>query len=64
MLDIAVFAAATVAVLVLLAYFQASILLWTVAAGLMLATWAAALTPAAIGTPTTALMIQRSSGAP
>ena len=39
MLDIAVFAAATVAVLVLLAYFQAPILVWTVAAGLMLATW-------------------------
>ncbi len=43
MLDIAVFAAATIAILVLLAYFQAPILLWTVAAGLMLATWAAAL---------------------
>ena len=42
MLDIAVFAAATAAVLVLLAYFQAPILLWTVAAGLILATWAAA----------------------
>ena len=40
MLDIAVFAAATVAVLLLLAYFQAPILVWTVAAGLMLATWA------------------------
>ena len=43
MLDIAVFAAAAIAVLVLLAYFQAPILVWTVAAGLMLATWAAAL---------------------
>ncbi len=43
MLDIAVFAVATIAVLVLLAYFQAPIVLWTVAAGLMLATWAAAL---------------------
>ena len=43
MLDIAVFAAATVAVLLLLAYFQAPILVWTIAAGLVLATWAAAL---------------------
>ncbi len=43
MLDIAVFAVATVAVLVLLAYFQAPILIWTVAAGLMLATWATAM---------------------
>jgi len=43
MLELAVFAAATVAVLLLLAYFQAPILVWTVAAGLMLATWAAAL---------------------
>ena len=43
MLDIAVFAAATIAVLVLLAYFQAPILVWTAAAGLLLATWAAAL---------------------
>ena len=42
MLDIAAFAAATVAVLVLLAYFQAPILVWTVATGLMLASWAAA----------------------
>jgi len=43
MLDIVAFAVATVAVLVLLAYFQAPILLWTVATGLMLATWASAL---------------------
>ncbi len=43
MLDIAIFAAATIAVLLLLAFFQAPILLWTVASGLMLATWAAAL---------------------
>jgi acyl-CoA dehydrogenase len=43
MLDIAVFAAATIAVLLLLAYFQAPILVWSAAAGLMLATWAAAL---------------------
>ena len=42
MLDIVAFAIATVAVLLLLAYFQAPILLWTAAAGLMLATWAAA----------------------
>ena len=42
MLDIAVFAAATIAVLLLLAYFQAPILVWTVAAGLMLATWLSA----------------------
>jgi acyl-CoA dehydrogenase len=42
MLEIAVFAAATVFVLVLLAYFQAPILVWTVAAGLMFATWAGA----------------------
>src|SRR5258706_1484734 len=39
MLDIAVFTVATIAVVVLLAYFQAPILLWTIAAGLMLATW-------------------------
>jgi acyl-CoA dehydrogenase len=43
MLEIITFAALTVAVLLLLAYFQAPILVWTVAAGLMLATWAAAL---------------------
>jgi acyl-CoA dehydrogenase len=43
MLDIAVFAAATIAVLLLLAYFQAPILVWTVAGGLMVASWAAAL---------------------
>src|SRR5258706_7570030 len=43
MLEIAVFAVATVFVLLLLAYFQAPILVWTVAAGLMLATWAAGL---------------------
>ena len=43
MLDIAIFAVATVAVLLLCAYFQAPILVWTVAAGLMLASWAAAL---------------------
>jgi acyl-CoA dehydrogenase len=41
MLEIVIFAAASVAVLLALAYFQAPILLWTVAAGLMLATWAA-----------------------
>jgi len=43
MLDIAVFAAATVAVLVLLAYFQAPILVWAVADGILLAVWAVAL---------------------
>src|SRR5258706_11580084 len=43
MLEIIAFVAATVAVLVLLAYFQAPILLWTIGAGLMLAGWAAAL---------------------
>ena len=43
MLEFAVFAVATITVLVLLAYFQAPILIWTVAAGVMLATWAAAL---------------------
>jgi acyl-CoA dehydrogenase len=43
MLDIAVFAAVTIAVLMVLAYFQAPILLWTLAAGVMLASWAAAL---------------------
>jgi acyl-CoA dehydrogenase len=43
MLDYAVFAAVTVAVLLLLAYFQAPILAWTVAAGVMLASWSAAL---------------------
>jgi acyl-CoA dehydrogenase len=43
MLDYAVFAAATIVVLMTLAYFQAPILVWTVAAGLMTATWAAAL---------------------
>jgi len=42
MLDIAVFAAATVAILVLLAYFQAPILVWSVASGVMLASWATA----------------------
>jgi acyl-CoA dehydrogenase len=42
MLDIAVFAAVTIAVLMALAYFQAPILLWTIAAGLMLGSWAAA----------------------
>jgi len=42
MLDITTFAAATLAVL-LLAYFQAPILVWTVAAGLMTAFWAVAL---------------------
>ena len=42
MLDVAVFSAATVAVLIILAYFQASILIWSVAAGVMLASWAAA----------------------
>ena len=42
MLEIAVFAAATIAVLLLLAYFHAPILLWTVAAGLILATWLSA----------------------
>src|SRR6476660_8557980 len=43
MLDIAVFAAATLAVLLLLAYFQAPILVWAVADGLMLAVWAVVL---------------------
>ncbi len=37
------FAIGTIAVLFTLAYFQAPILLWTVAAGVMLASWAAAL---------------------
>lgn len=37
------FAIGTIAVLFALAYFQAPILVWTIAAGLMLATWAAAL---------------------
>ncbi|MSQ49684.1 MAG: acyl-CoA dehydrogenase, partial [Betaproteobacteria bacterium] len=43
MLESAVFAAATLTVLLLLAYFQAPILVWTVAVGIMLATWAVAL---------------------
>src|SRR5689334_18221325 len=43
MLDIVVFAVATFFVLLLLAYFQAPILVWTVAAGIMTATWAATL---------------------
>jgi acyl-CoA dehydrogenase len=43
MLDIVAFAVATFFVLLLLAYFQAPILVWTVAVGLMTATWAAAL---------------------
>ncbi len=43
MFDIAVFALATVAVLLLLAYFQSPILLWTVATGLLLITWSSAL---------------------
>src|SRR5688572_22955864 len=43
MLDIAVLAAVTVSVLLLLAYFQAPILVWTVAAGVMTATWASAM---------------------
>jgi acyl-CoA dehydrogenase len=43
MLEIAVFAVATIAVLVLLAYFQAPILAWTIATGVMVAAWAAAL---------------------
>jgi acyl-CoA dehydrogenase len=43
MLEYAVFAVATVAVLMTLAYFQAPILVWTVAAGLMAASWAAVL---------------------
>jgi acyl-CoA dehydrogenase len=42
MFDIAVFALGTLAALLLLAYFQAPILVWSVAAGLMLASWAAA----------------------
>jgi acyl-CoA dehydrogenase len=42
MMEIAVFAAVTVAVLVLLAYFQAPILVWTIATGVLLATAAAA----------------------
>jgi acyl-CoA dehydrogenase len=37
------FALATLAVLALLAYFQAPVLVWTVAAGIMLATWASIL---------------------
>jgi acyl-CoA dehydrogenase len=43
MLDIAVVAVAAIAVLVLLAYFQAPILLWTVAVGLLVAAWAVVL---------------------
>jgi acyl-CoA dehydrogenase len=43
MLEFAVFTAATIAVLMTLAYFQAPILIWTVAAGLLAASWAAAL---------------------
>ena len=43
MLEYAVFAVATVVVLMTLAYFQAPILVWTVAAGLITASWAAAL---------------------
>src|SRR6187397_2575537 len=43
MLDIVTFAAATLAVLIALAYFQAPILVWTVAGGLMTAFWAVAL---------------------
>ncbi|HUK04231.1 MAG TPA: acyl-CoA dehydrogenase [Burkholderiales bacterium] len=43
MLEYIAFAVATVAVLMALAYFQAPILVWTVAAGLMAATWASAL---------------------
>jgi len=39
MFDIAVFALGTLAALLLLAYFQAPILVWTVAAGIMLAPW-------------------------
>jgi acyl-CoA dehydrogenase len=39
MFDIAVFALGTFAALLLLAYFQAPILAWTIATGLMLATW-------------------------
>jgi acyl-CoA dehydrogenase len=42
-MDYAVFAVATVAVLMVLAYFQAPIVLWTIAAGIMTATWASAL---------------------
>src|SRR5436190_21219469 len=42
MLEIAVFAAATLAVLLLLAYFQGPILIWTAAGGLMLASLAVA----------------------
>ena len=37
------FALGTIAALVLLAYFQAPILVWTVAAGVMLATWTTAI---------------------
>jgi len=43
MFDIAVFAVATFAVLLLLAYFQAPVLAWSVAAGLLLATWSVVL---------------------
>ncbi|OFZ84880.1 MAG: acyl-CoA dehydrogenase [Betaproteobacteria bacterium RBG_16_66_20] len=42
MFDIAVFALATLAALLLLAYFQAPILAWTLASGVLLASWAAA----------------------
>src|SRR4026207_1416929 len=47
MFEIISFAAATVAVLLLLAYFQAPFPLWTVARGLMLASWSAVLQLAA-----------------
>src|SRR3974390_2470256 len=43
MLEYAAFAVATVVVLMTLAYFQAPILVWTVASGLMTASWAALL---------------------
>src|SRR5258706_13752728 len=43
MFEIISFAAATLAVLLVLAYFQAPIQVWTVAGGLMLASWSAVL---------------------
>jgi acyl-CoA dehydrogenase len=43
MFDIAVFALGTLAALLLLAYFQAPILVWTIAAGIMLAPWSSVL---------------------
>src|SRR5258706_5092041 len=43
MFEIIILVAVTIAVLLLLAYFQAPILVWTIAGGLLLASWAAVL---------------------